>query len=96
MKLEMCAICGHTPVVLSDSLDRGNGHGYPGHYNYHIRCSNDECPLSRTVPMFETDDIYRSKEEAYKYLGNKWNVEMRKIRDLILHRDDPMEVESHE
>ena len=88
MKLVSCPVCGHTPIVTSRSLDRGNGHGYPGNYTYQIQCSNNNCPLSREVPMFSTDDIYRTKEEAYNYLYEKWNEESTKINELILHRSD--------
>ena len=58
MKLNNCPICGHTPIIDRESLDRGNGHGYPGHYEYKISCSNKgNCPLSRDIPMFSYTDI---------------------------------------
>ena len=88
MILNSCPICGHTPVVMSTSLEIGNGHGYPGHFEYYIHCSNDECPLVRKVPMFTTNDIYLSKVQSYFQLYEKWNVEAAKINELILHRED--------
>ena len=88
MKLNPCPICGHTPIVTSHSLDQGHGHGYPGCYTYHIKCSNINCPLSRDIPMFESDDIYRSKDDSYESLYETWNAETAKIDELILHRDD--------
>lgn len=87
MKMNSCAICGHSPIITLSSLDRGNGRGYPGNFNYHIRCSNNNCPLSRLdIPLFATDDIYRSKEEAYEYLCESWNKESVKINKLIENR----------
>lgn len=86
MKLNNCPICGHTPIITNKSLDRGNGHGYHGHFEYHINCSNTECPLTREIPVFCIDDIYRSKEDAYEYLCETWNAETVKINELILHR----------
>lgn len=78
-----CPICGYTPIIASISLDKGNGHGYPGHFEYHIHCSNADCPLVRKVPMFTANDIYCGKEEAYLQLYEKWNVEAAKIEKLI-------------
>ena len=87
MKLTNCPICGHSPVITCTSLDRGNGRGYPGNFEYRIRCSNAQCPLARNVPVFCTDDIYRSREEAYAYLCEVWNEEAVKINELILSRE---------
>lgn len=86
MKLTDCPICGHTPVITCTSLDRGNGRGYHGKFEYRIRCSNSQCPLTRDVPVFCIDDIDRSKEKAYEYLYNVWNEEAIKVNDLILNR----------
>lgn len=83
MKFENCPICGHTPIVKTHSLDRGNGHGYPNHFSYSIICSNDDCPLSHPFPMLEETDVYRSKEECYKYLCEVWNETSNKTRKLI-------------
>ena len=88
MKFNDCPICGHSPIIVSTSLDRGNGHGYPGHFEYHVKCSNYQCPLVREVPMFCTDDLYSSKEEVYSRLCEIWNRETVKINKLILHRED--------
>ena len=79
-------MCGHSPIITNKSLDKGNGHGFPGNYDYHIRCSNAECPLSKDITIFCVDDINRSKEEAYEYLGQVWNEETVRINELILHR----------
>ena len=86
MRLNSCPICGHTPVIASESLDRGNGHGYPGYFEYHIHCSNNECPLVRKVPMFTANDIYLSSEKVYSLLYKKWNEETVKIENLIANK----------
>ena len=88
MRLSKCPICGHTPIIDKESLDRGNGHGYPGHYKYDIKCSNKECPLSREVPMFSCDDIYRRCDEVNEYLCEIWNMEAYKINLLIMRRNN--------
>lgn len=86
MRINKCPICGHAPIITMASLDKGNGRGYPNHFEYHIKCSNKECPLARILPMFSAEDIYNSKEEAYEYLCNAWNDESVKINELILHK----------
>lgn len=92
MKLSPCPICGHTPIITEESLGRGNGHGYPGYFDYHIKCSNSgNCPLSIEVPMFTMDDIYRKKEEAIQYLHDAWNREAARIDEMIAHRAERQE-----
>lgn len=86
MKLANCPICGHTPIIKCKSLDYGNGRGYPGNFEYRIKCSNAQCPLVRDVPVFRIDDIDHSREEAYEYLCEVWNEEAEKINELILNR----------
>ena len=89
MKLSNCPICGHTPIIDKESLDRGNGHGYPGNYEYKVSCSNKgNCPLSRDIPMFSYTDIYCLPHEAVANLYAIWNKEAEKIDELIKHRND--------
>lgn len=86
MKLSPCPICGHTPVITQESLDKGHGHGYPGNYDYYIQCSNNGCPLTRKVPFFCMDDIYRTKDQVYEFLHDKWNTDAKRINELIARR----------
>ena len=89
MKVVPCPICGHTPIVVSESLGKDNGCGYPGKFSYYIKCSNHDCPLSREAPVFGDTDIYRNKNDVYTYLGEVWNEECAKINKLILNRHTP-------
>ena len=86
MKLNNCPICGHMPIIFTESLDRGNGHGYPGHSTYYVECSNEQCPLSREDPRFEYNDIYCDKDEVYEDLIAAWNENVVKVNELILNK----------
>lgn len=86
MKLLSCPICGNSPIIESESLDKGNGQGYPGKYFYYIVCPNKCCPLSRWI--FSMNDIYRPKEKVIEYLHNQWNRKAKIIDELIAHRKD--------
>lgn len=66
-----CPYCNHKGVLRIGDLDRGNGHGYPGHYLYSIICPNPCCAMKPQTK--EISDIYLDKEVAIQSAWNDWN-----------------------
>ena len=71
-KLENCPWCGQAGVPHKDAAWDANGHGYRGCYFYYIECSNQDCRAR--APHGESDDIYRSEEEAWERVITAWNT----------------------
>ena len=81
VQIELCPICGSAPVLEKTSLDYGNGHGYPGHYDYQIKC------ISCNMPNFpvSADTVYcKSEEEAINIAIKKWNIQSKAITNNYL------------
>lgn len=78
--LKGCPICGSSPVLKKDSLDYGNGHGYPGNYVYHY-----ECTCCGNVKGGETNDIYdeKGKPNADQRARESWNKSVNEINAYI-------------
>lgn len=69
VEIEFCPICGSKPVLEKHSLDYGNGHGYPEHYNYEIKCISCGIPTPQSA-----DTVYRNSDlEAIESALKKWN-----------------------
>ena len=60
VQIELCPICGSAPVLEKTSLDRENGHGYPGHYDCAIKCISYNVP----TPQSATTVYCKSEKEA--------------------------------
>ena len=69
--VKKCPWCGSPGDWIIDSLDKGNGRGYPGCCLIYVRCTNSECRA--IAPNGKIDDIYRTKQEAIKIAASKWN-----------------------
>ena len=79
-KVKACPICGSAPVLKRDSLDRGNGHGYPGCYDMHYECAG--CGI---IKGGETTDIYDKPGEptAEQRAAQDWNEIVDYVNELI-------------
>lgn len=64
-----CPFCGENVYLEKVSLDEGNGHGYPGDYEFDIHCKNCGC----RVNLGGNDTIYNSEEEAIINATSAWN-----------------------
>lgn len=82
--LKGCPICGSAPTLRKDSLDRGNGHGYPGCYVYHYECS-----CCGNVKGGETNDIYdeEGKLNAEQRARQSWNNSVNEINAHIRKKE---------
>ena len=78
-----CPFCLSMPAMVKESLDHGNGHGYPGNFTYSVQCTNQECHIQPRT--HEYDDIYRSEEEAIKMAIHDW--EDRKEPSVAIPRE---------
>ena len=78
--LKACPICGSAPVLKTDSLDYGNGHGYPGCFLYRFECSG--CGMITTD---EKTDIYdkAGAPTAEQRAAREWNETVDYVADLI-------------
>lgn len=84
MKAQICPICGSIPIIEKVSLDRGNGHGYPGKYDYRLRCSEDDCPMH--LKIFSCSDIYDDEYTAKETIVNHWNEYSDKVIELMKNK----------
>ena len=75
VQIEFCPICGSAPVLEKTSLDNGNGHGYPGHYDCAIKCISCGMP----TPQSATTVYYKSEQDAVLHAIKKWNRQSRFI-----------------
>jgi len=73
-----CPICGEHPHREECDLGRPGGHGYPGHSSYQYKC--ECCGLVKGV---ETQDIYRTPEDARERAKIYWNEEVDRIAGYI-------------
>ena len=82
--LKGCPICGSAPTLRKDSLDRGNGHGYPGNYVYRY-----ECTCCGNVKGGETNDIYDKAGElnAEQRARQSWNKSVNEINSFIYKKN---------
>ena len=64
-----CPFCGEDVYMEKISLDEGNGHGYPGDYEFDVHCKNCGC----RVNLGRNDTIYNTEEEAIINATNAWN-----------------------
>lgn len=83
-KTNKCPICGNAPLISKEPLWRdcgGSIHGYYKNYNFVIRCSEDECPMSKME--FKSDDIYRSEDEAKENIRKLWNDKCNSVKSLM-------------
>lgn len=70
VKLKKCPFCRKPGFLFRDPL-WSNGHGYYGHYEYYVKCDNDECTVK--VKTKAQNDIYKPKDEAIKSVIESWN-----------------------
>lgn len=83
MKILNCPICGFTPETSIFSLDRGNGHGYPGNYGFRI-----ECPKCKLIPTSTEYDINMPMEKAKQVATRSWNNQVNRILKFLEHREE--------
>lgn len=70
-EIKECPWCRCPGALHFDSLDKGNGRGYPGCFEVYVKCANDSC--GAIAPHGKTDTVYRSMEEAIKKAIDTWN-----------------------
>lgn len=81
MNVKNCPICKGIPIFKTESLDRGNGHGYPGCYLYKLACSNKMCPMSKEEACVDT--VYNEPDVAQKKVVDEWNKRVDEVETLI-------------
>jgi hypothetical protein len=81
ISVKACPVCGEHPEFKKETLDKGHGHGYPGHYDYEYQCGY--CKLLKGGV---THDIYVSSEEAVNLAKELWNEEVARIERIIQQR----------
>lgn len=82
-KPKLCPICGSMPILEKESMDYGNGHGYPGNSNYKVSC---DCGAMKGYGSGDT--VYcKSHEEAKELAIKKWNEEVDKVEKLLEWRN---------
>lgn len=79
IEIEYCPICGNKPVLEKVSLDYGNGHGYPGHYDYQVKCISCGMPTPQSATT-----VYHSEEKAIHIAVEKWNKQSKEIINKYL------------
>ena len=77
-ELKRCPICGSMPLLDKNSLDRGNGHGYPGSYSYTFYC-----PVCGIVESKGYTDIGGTENEAVKLATKNWNEKCEEIEKYL-------------
>ncbi|MCK9470333.1 MAG: Lar family restriction alleviation protein [Bacilli bacterium] len=80
--IKACPICGNIPHIEKESMDRGNGHGYPGCYEYIIKCSVCGYPTPQSCSTIYIKSHEEAKAEVIKY----WNTEVRQIEAFLKHK----------
>lgn len=84
MKIEPCPICGHSAIIKHHVSNNGRSRGY-----VYIYCSNDNCPMTREVPVFTFyDEYWENDKKQYSALINRWNKEALKINELIKQKNE--------
>lgn len=80
LMVKPCPICGAAPVLRKYDLDRGNGHGYPGYYDYQLECSG--CGI---IEGARTTDLYDDKQKltAEQRAVQDWNETVDFVNELI-------------
>lgn len=73
-----CPICGSYPVLDTESLDRGNGHGYPGSYLYGYACPDCEIPKAS-----QSDSISIDEKTALRKAKKYWEQEVDRIQKYL-------------
>lgn len=72
INLKECPFCHSKAILVREKLWRENGHGgYPGHYEYYVTCSNNNCTVH--VKTISASDIYQDSSEAIKSVIEYWN-----------------------
>lgn len=84
--VESCPFCGNRPILKEHSLDYGNGHGYPGHYDYWF-----ECPCCEEMKGQGVDDIYGTRDTAKERAAQYWNTLVERQRKRISKLSVPKE-----
>lgn len=69
MKIKKCPWCGSSASLVSIDLGGPRGTGYPGCYEYVVRCIS----CRAEAPNGRIDDIYRSSEQAKQQAIEEWN-----------------------
>jgi hypothetical protein len=72
-KLKKCPFCGSKVKIKKYPLWYGS-HGYPGCYQYEIRCNQCGCTLDKS----NNNTIYRSDEVARDNVIKAWNTRYKK------------------
>lgn len=83
MKILKCPICKSDPKFQVTSLDRGNGHGYPGDYGYNYSCP--KCKLLSSG----SDTIYTSVEKVHDEAIKNWNIRVNAMRVIMGKKELP-------
>lgn len=78
ISLMACPVCGQHPELRQQTLERGRGGGYPGHFTYEYKC--EYCKLLKSG---ETTDIYVSAEEAKNLAKELWNEEVERVSRIM-------------
>lgn len=78
VSIKLCPICGEPPERITTDLRRPNGGGYPGHFLYRY-----ECQCCKLLKGDDTDDIYRSKDEAINHAKANWNINVAKVQSYL-------------
>lgn len=81
--IKSCPICGNIPYIEKISMDRGNGRGYPGEYNYCIKCDVCNYPDAQYCDTVYSDSHEEAKATAIK----KWNIEVERIKTFLNHKE---------
>lgn len=80
-----CAICGAKPRLIKESLDRGNGHGYPGAFEYQYVCDNCEIPEAEVVHDIYAQ--YNPKLDVITDAIESWNKENQYIENFLKQKE---------
>lgn len=85
MKLCCCPICGSAPYITKDPLWEGT-RGYVGSYNIKIKCSNDECVLSKNALSHST--MGEGELFAVDSVKEAWNNQFTTITKQLEWRNE--------
>lgn len=77
-----CPICGDLPTIEKVSLDRGNGHGYPGCFMYVVCCECGHMKGGRS------DTVYHGDGEAKQLAIDDWNCEVESVEKLMKQKSE--------
>lgn len=71
-RIRDCPFCRSQARLERDPLFSENGRGYPGAYDFYVRCTNKYCGV--TLPHGKYDSIYCSEDDAIEKAIKRWNA----------------------